>query len=468
MKTNSRWIGMACSSLGAFLSVCFFVIFLGGCEGPVDLHCYKNNDCIEGYLCNSEKKCVKSDTPDTPDLAFVTPTVKTAIIGGDYTDPPAQLIEVQGGLSPKTWALKIDDNNMGYLDWLDIDPNSGLLRNVQGKTPGTVVSNAEFGVDVTDSSNMGKGLTISKTYTMAIEECVGPMPCYTNKSDPADAGICFVGTRQCVAEKLLDCVPGNQKSTDPYNCGSIGNSSCGSCSPNEADACVGGVCQCSGSGRLCDPSTSEYCCNKKCVDVINGGDTNNCGKCGNICTGTPPGCCKGTCVDLSSSAEHCGDCNINCLVANASKSTCGGSACNYVCDNYWDNCSGNPNNICVTDLKTDANNCGACGIVCNSYGTSNSQTASCENGACKCLIDNDCGNLSKCLSGECRCGDTLLPCPINNDQYKYCVKYGIAYYCCPVNSYDKSKCDDSCTANGNQWCSTNNKCCKTCPDIGCL
>ncbi len=80
--------------------------------------------------------------------------------------------------------------------------------------------------------------------------------------------------------------------------------------------------------------------------------------------------CGGMCVDVTSSAKHCGSCDNAC----GPNEMCYKSECKKVntvtCDQTL--CSDG----CV-DIKTDANNCGMCGIVCG-------ENMACEEGGCVC------------------------------------------------------------------------------------
>ncbi len=71
--------------------------------------------------------------------------------------------------------------------------------------------------------------------------------------------------------------------------------------------------------------------------------------------------CSGTCVDLKTDSNNCGACGKVC----AAGTSCSNKLC---CGAGLVNCSG----TCV-DLKTDSSNCGACGKVC-AAGTSCSST----------------------------------------------------------------------------------------------
>ncbi len=116
-------------------------------------------------------------------------------------------------------------------------------------------------------------------------------------------------------------------------------------------------------------------------------DPLNCGACGNACTvesGTPscqalpdtntyrcvsgcpeatPTLCGSTCVDTSTSPNHCGGCNTACVAsAPHTHSVCGDGGCSFPCDPGYSLCDGG----CM--LYTNPANCGACGAACDPDG----------------------------------------------------------------------------------------------------
>jgi hypothetical protein len=114
-------------------------------------------------------------------------------------------------------------------------------------------------------------------------------------------------------------------STDPNNCGEIGNVC------NMGEICSGGSCVCGSTGGPC--AAGRACCSGACIDVTT--DSMNCGACGNVCgaqgttcedgacrCGTGSGCrapvgtdlgelcCADTCVPQD--AMNCGGCGSTC------------------------------------------------------------------------------------------------------------------------------------------------------------
>jgi hypothetical protein len=147
-----------------------------------------------------------------------------------------------------------------------------------------------------------------------------------------------------------------------------------------------------------------------CLTFVGGSDVNNCGACGHTCTtqnGTPA-CAGGVCqvatcnsgfascpgngTDCSTplnTVSNCGSCGHVCTTLN------GTPACNFVgglwtcqagtCNSGFANCPGNGTD-CSTNTKTDNNNCGGCGNVCNANICGGSAqhvaTAACSGGSC--------------------------------------------------------------------------------------
>lgn len=101
---------------------------------------------------------------------------------------------------------------------------------------------------------------------------------------------CLCGDFECIAGEACVLEGGNwfciNTSTDPSNCGAIGNR----CAQGES--CVSGVCLCGSSGGgSC--TTGQACCAGACRDVS--ADPMNCGGCGVACLVNAPNCNSGTC-----------------------------------------------------------------------------------------------------------------------------------------------------------------------------
>ena len=208
-------------------------------------------------------------------------------------------------------------------------------------------------------------------------------------------------------------------SSDPSNCGSCGKT-CAS-----GVSCTSGTC-----GTSCNPP--QTLCSGICTNTSS--DTNNCGTCGQVCIGgnacangicfcvpphsstpcligscstgfptlipapagtscgtnlscdgggnclsscpSPQTSCGSTCVNTFSDANNCGGCGLVCSIPNATPA-CVNSACKIAtCNMNFADCDSNPANGCETNLRTDFNNCGGCGMVCG-------VGQHCQSGACQ-------------------------------------------------------------------------------------
>jgi hypothetical protein len=133
------------------------------------------------------------------------------------------------------------------------------------------------------------------------------------------------------------------------------------------------------------PPPFPYCHDNVCVDACPDGFTNcdfgcvrmgtneNCGSCGNACTGgavcvngTECRCvagqtqCNGQCVDLDNDPQHCGACPTVCTGG----AVCHNRECISMCPAAPPPSTTSCDQSCV-DLQTDVMNCGACGAQCH-------------------------------------------------------------------------------------------------------
>jgi len=135
----------------------------------------------------------------------------------------------------------------------------------------------------------------------------------------------------------------------------------------------------SGTGGIVGTTCSGTltACGTNCVDTSS--DVNNCGVCGNPCSGgqtcqdsvckCPSGMlnCGGSCV--ASDATHCGSCATTCTTGQV----CSNNSCSSSCASGQTMCG----TACV-DTTSDAANCGSCGHACTA-------TQNCTSSAC---VDN--------------------------------------------------------------------------------
>jgi hypothetical protein len=166
----------------------------------------------------------------------------------------------------------------------------------------------------------------------------------------AEAGPkCAAGTKECNE----GCVPID----DPqYGCAPTG---CAPCSVPfaatircERGKCVHGTCK---PGRANCDGNGENGCE---ADILDPRTCNNCDtacQVGQVCTPTPAGrnecangCapglrnCGGSCVDVTTNAAHCGDCNRPCAGGLNGDPACAGGACRLDCRSGFADCNNDP------------------------------------------------------------------------------------------------------------------------------
>ena len=75
-------------------------------------------------------------------------------------------------------------------------------------------------------------------------------------------------------------------------------------------------------------------------------------------------------IDIRTSLEHCGGCQIPCSSAGGT-AACDNGNCNLTCSAGYEDCNHDSTDGCEVSLASDANNCGACGHSCLGGGCSN-------------------------------------------------------------------------------------------------
>ncbi|HKU39739.1 MAG TPA: C-type lectin domain-containing protein [Polyangiales bacterium] len=243
---------------------------------------------------------------------------------------------------------------------------------------------------------------------------------------------CLAGYRDCDQTALTGCEVAPE---DVNHCGACGHV----CRIADASAvCSNGVCvvgscdsgfaDCDHDGRTCETNT-------KTLD--------DCGGCGVACANVPnavPSCATGSCAVGSCKAgfgdcdgdpkngceqsldtlQHCGGCNLAC-----SKASCGGGVCTAA------DCSAMPGRAdcdgdeasCEIDLRSDPNNCGACGSKCQfSAGVTPHATLGCTASGCQANCDAGYGDCDGNYANGCEqplntlnhCGACRTGCSIAN------------------------------------------------------
>jgi hypothetical protein len=190
-----------------------------------------------------------------------------------------------------------------------------------------------------------------------------------------------------------------------------------SCSPVPADTNVVLQYKVTESTDVTTCAQGGQICNGICETTVT--DPQNCGACGNVCSGSTPNCLDSECgpiclpntadcdhvasngceVDITSSAQNCGACGNVCSAQgpNATGAVCQSSQCVNTCTAGFGDCDGNATNGCETPTSADLNNCGGCNIQCTFPGDV------CANGLCTNNLPSGsfCNQNSECASGQC-------------------------------------------------------------------
>ncbi|MCA9564368.1 MAG: hypothetical protein KC561_12810, partial [Myxococcales bacterium] len=222
----------------------------------------------------------------------------------------------------------------------------------------------------------GCGITCGGAQICCGGQCV-------EEDSPDTCGSCDVqcsDSQGCCEEAELTCVDFTQDG----NCGACG-ATCGSgsacCVENGEDV---GAClaldidgNCGGCGVSCEETltnpTAPVCCDNDengvgaCADVDD--DEQNCGECGNNCSGQFGDCCGGGCVDVETDEANCGTCGHACT---GDEDACCDSGCVDLssdalnCGECGNDCD--PGDLCCNGFcfaPSNPLNCGECGNVCN-------------------------------------------------------------------------------------------------------
>ncbi|HKU37608.1 MAG TPA: MopE-related protein, partial [Polyangiales bacterium] len=241
------------------------------------------------------------------------------------------------------------------------------------------------------------------------------------------AGTCALGKRTCTAGQLGECIGARMPAATETctavgmaaadeNCNGMVDENC-ACMNGEMRSCYTGpegtlnVGKCAAGMQVCTNGALGMCqnsvvpgietcnnvdddCNGKVDDKVDTQtDVMNCGACGKACA-TGEGCCAGKCVDTTKDANNCGMCGAKCTAG--SKCDAGKcvadipppmpGTCMPACAAGQTCCGG----TCV-DTKTDAKNCGMCGMACSA-----GMQPGCCAGKCIDLVsDTNCGECGK-------------------------------------------------------------------------
>jgi hypothetical protein len=251
--------------------------------------------------------------------------------------------------------------------------------------------------------------------------------CVTPNATPTCAGgLCLV--QSCNAGfQDCDMAPTNgceiNIKNDPNNCGGCGVH----CMiANGTASCVNGMCAvgtCATGFADCDGQVSNGC------ETPVGGDVNNCGTCGHVCsiTNGTAKCTGGTCAvaacnpgftdcnnqpgdgcetSTSTDPNNCGGCNHQCFVANGTAGCAAGNCTVAACNMGYGDCNNLAGDGCEIHTAVDATNCGTCGNNCATTCAGSVLATTCGGGACSIVacaaghfnLDGTCSNGCECAS----------------------------------------------------------------------
>jgi hypothetical protein len=209
---------------------------------------------------------------------------------------------------------------------------------------------------------------------------------------------------------------------------------CGGCNvacnlPHASEACVTSGTTFTCTLTTCDAGWSD-CSSMQAGCETQLGTMTDCRSCGDSCTnahgtttcngatGCQPTCdagfksCDGNarngCERNVRSLTDCGDCDVDCDLANAGESCATGACTLGTCSGGFGNCDSQASNGCETPLGTTAN-CAACGNACSNAHGSNP----CTTGACAPTCDTGFGNCDANAANGCETSTrTLTDCNV--------------------------------------------------------
>jgi hypothetical protein len=204
-------------------------------------------------------------------------------------------------------------------------------------------------------------------------------------------------------------------------------------------------------GSFCDgcpigaPCTEPFHCESALCDETTSTCALNCSSGTDECDGDTDEPCE---TNLLTSADDCGQCGNVCELANAS-ATCAGGTCQIdECRAPWIRCNTDDEDGCEINASTDLVNCGGCGMTCAAL----NGEPSCVSGACVIRCDDGFGDCDEDARTGCEtsvtdvdnCGECGVRCP-DDEGEPFCIDGTCGVTDCPDGEGD---CD------GNETCET--------------
>ncbi len=301
--------------------------------------------------------------------------------------------------------------------------------------------------------------------------CPGGQQCVAGvceESDAGDGGLCPVGTFDCDGDGVCEDLMHNSS-----HCGACFNVCGGGQSCNQGICSGCGGLQCADGWADCNCNVQDGCETSLVFDP------SNCGACGVVCamglsctagqceqsdagdSGTCPvgsaDCdSDGICDDLQYNNIHCGACfsvcgaGLQCWLGICEASDAGDAG---PCSAGWADCDGDPSTGCETNIASDPNNCGYCGLLCgNGDQCVDGYCALPEAGACDPFANTGCTPPFACVVVVPSYGSDVMCRPAGNvpaggdcNPNALCAP---TTTCVPIDPYFNGICSTMCDLGG--------------------